>query len=148
VTVAKPAAPVAVTKPAGPVEVASVAPASETPPLPLPRSARPQVKTPAVASVPAASGAPLIIDEKELAQREASLDQPRKVEPFPLSDGSREPVVTADQLEEWDSGSLADYLLRKGLLNEREVRQDDQDLVFNQRPSQPERRRLDSFFLF
>jgi hypothetical protein len=27
-------------------------------------------------------------------------------------------VVTGDQLEEWDSGSLADYLEQKGLLSQ------------------------------
>ncbi len=98
-------------------EVAVLAPATVTPPVPLPRSARPS--TPAVAAAPIEE-APLILDETEVKQREAALTP---VEPFPLSDGgveapADEVVVTSDQLEEWDSGSLADYLSRKGLLSD------------------------------
>jgi len=89
-----------------PTEVATVAP-TETPPVPLPRDARP--KATAVASLPAAEK-PLIIDENKVRQQENA-----EVEPFPLSDDE---VVTGDQLEEWDSGSLADYLERKGLLSQ------------------------------
>jgi hypothetical protein len=154
----KPAAPVTV---ANPVEVATVAPADETPPVPLPRDARPKLKAPVVASVPASpagAGQPLIIDEKDLAQREASLDQPKQpVEPFPLSDGNSvaaapadDTVVTGDQLEEWDSGSLADYLARKGLLSDNAGQQDaagDSEVHFNQGPSRP-RRPQNEFFLF
>lgn len=99
-------------------EVASLAPATETPPLPLPRAARPQVDTVAVA-VPAEEQ-PLILDETVVQQREAAL---KPVEPFPLSDDGVAPradetVVTGDQLEEWDSGSLADYLEKQGLLSD------------------------------
>jgi hypothetical protein len=89
-----------------PTEVATVAP-TETPPVPLPRDARP--KATAVASLPAAEK-PLILDENKVKQQENAA-----VEPFPLSDDE---VVTGDQLEEWDSGSLADYLERKGLLSQ------------------------------
>lgn len=154
--VVKPAAPVAV-KP--PVEVAAIAPVQETPPMPLPRSARPVVKAPVVASVPATPAEqPLIIDESELAQREATLSQPdAPVEPFPLSDGSDQAsinddtVVTGDQLEEWDSGSLADYLAAKGLLSDDQAQpqtaEDNSDFVFNEGPSRP-RRPLRDLFLF
>jgi len=100
---------------------------------------------------------PLIIDETDLAQRQANLTQPdAPVEPFPLSDGSDQasndqPVVTGDQLEEWDSGSLADYLAAKGLLNDDssqpQAAEDDSDLVFNNGPSRP-RRPQNDFFLF
>lgn len=90
-----------------PTEVATVAPAEANPPMPLPRSARP--KATAVASLPAAEK-PLILDETKVKQQENAA-----VEPFPLSDDN---VVTGDQLEEWDSGSLADYLERKGLLSQ------------------------------
>jgi hypothetical protein len=150
----KPAIPAAVTvKP--PVEVAAVNPATETPPVPLPRDARPKATAPVVASVPAAKPAtpatqPLIIDETELAQREAALTQPKRpVEPFPLSDGGSDDdvVVTGDQLEEWDSGSLAEYLERKGLLSGQAAAEDDSDFVFNEGPSRP-RRPLNDFFLF
>jgi len=153
----KPAAPVTVK---APVEVAALSPVQETPPVPMPRSARPVVKAPVVASVPAAPAAgeqPLIIDETDLAQRQANLTQPdAPVEPFPLSDGSDQasndqPVVTGDQLEEWDSGSLADYLAAKGLLNDDssqpQAAEDDSDLVFNNGPSRP-RRPQNDFFLF
>jgi len=107
----KPSAPVTL-KPISPTtpikapDVASVAPA-ETPPVPLPRDARP--KATAVASLPAAEK-PLIVDENKVRQQDKAA-----VEPFPLSDDE---VVTGDQLEEWDSGSLADYLERKGLLSQ------------------------------
>ena len=97
-------------------EVAVLSPQAVAAPVPLPRSARP--RTPVIAAGPIEE-APLILDETEVKQREASL---APVEPFPLSDGgvatpADDGVVTADQLEEWDSGSLADYLARKGLLS-------------------------------
>jgi hypothetical protein len=150
----KPAAPVTLTKP---VEVAAIDPVQETPPVPLPRNARPVAKAPVVASVPATpSTQPLIIDETELVDRQANLSQPTApLEPFPLSDGDQafaddETVVTGDQLEEWDSGSLADYLARQGLLADDVDQQsaaDDSDFVFNEGPSRP-RRPLNDFFLF
>jgi len=142
-----------------PVEVAALHPATETPPVPLPRDARPKTMGPVVANVPAVKPAtpapaqqPLIIDEKALAQRDAALGSPKQpVEPFPLSDGSSgapdDEIITGDQLEEWDSGSLAEYLKRKGLLSEQANARDDSDLVFNDGPSRP-RRPLESFFLF
>lgn len=144
-----------VVKPApAPVEVAAINPVQVTPPVPLPRSARPVAKAPVVASVPKTQ--PLIIDETDLNDRQATLSQPTApLEPFPLSDGDQafaddEAVVTGDQLEEWNSGSLADYLARQGLLNEdseQQSAQDDSDFVFNEGPSRP-RRPLNDFFLF
>ncbi len=98
----KPAAPVT-----APTNVATVAPAETNPPVPLPRTARPAGT--AVASLPAAEK-PLILDENRVQQQENAA-----VEPFPLSDDE---VVTGDQLEEWDSGSLADYLEQRGLLSQ------------------------------
>lgn len=91
-------------------EVASVAP------VPYPASMRPR---PAITTVtlPSDAESPLIVDEEAVAQREATL---RAVEPV-LAD---EPQVIGDeQLEEWDSGSLADYLERKGLISEAEQAQ-------------------------
>jgi len=151
--VVQPATPVAV-KP--PVEVAAIDPVQETPPVPLPRSARPVAKAPVVASAPADQ--PLIVDENELAQRQATLNPTNPpIERFPLSDGSDQAaanddtVVTGDQLEEWDSGSLADYLAAKGLLNEDAAEpqsaQESSDYTFNDGASQP-RRPLRDFFLF
>jgi hypothetical protein len=152
--VVKPATPVTVTKP---VDVAAIHPVQITPPVPLPRNARPVAKAPVFANVPASpSTQPLIIDETELVDHQANLNQPTApLEPFPLSDGDQafaedETVVTGDQLEEWDSGSLADYLARQGLLNEdseQQSAQDDSDFVFNEGPSRP-RRPLNDFFLF
>jgi len=147
----KPAAPVAL-KPAAPValkpispttpikaptEVATVAP--EAAPVPLPRSARP--KATAVASLPAAEK-PLIVDEKTLPEGNAA------VEPFPLSDGN---VVTGDQLEEWDSGSLADYLERKGLLSQTSTEDsyDPDGYFLDQGPNKKKRPVVEEdFFLF
>ena len=139
----KPNAPVAL-KPISPTtpiktptEVATVAP--EAAPVPLPRSARP--KATAVASLPAAEK-PLIVDEKKLPQGNAA------VEPFPLSDDS---VVTGDQLEEWDSGSLADYLERKGLLSQTSTEDsyDPDGYFLDQGPNKKKRPVVEEdFFLF
>jgi hypothetical protein len=139
----KPAAPVTL-KPISPTtpiktptEVATVAP--EAAPVPLPRSARP--KATAVASLPAAEK-PLIVDEKKLPQGNAA------VEPFPLSDGN---VVTGDQLEEWDSGSLADYLERKGLLSQSSAEDsyDPDGFFLDQGPNKKKRPVVEEdFFLF
>lgn len=150
----KPAAPVA-SKPNAPVtlkpispttpikaptEVASVAP-TEAAPVPLPRSARP--KATAVASLPAAEK-PLIVDENKVRQQENA-----GVEPFPLSDGN---VVTGDQLEEWDSGSLADYLERKGLLSQSSAEDsyDPDGFFLDQGPNKKKKRPVveEDFFLF
>lgn len=119
VPAATPAKPAAVANvPTKPAAVELAKPAAETtasaPPVPLPRSARP--KTTEVASIspaPATTSAdkPLILDDKQVAAA-------KQVEPFPMSDGGNDQVVREDQLEEWDSGSLADYLERKGLVSD------------------------------
>lgn len=107
----KPAAPVSLP---GTTEVASLPPSEVTPPVPLPRSARPASRSvaalPPQSSVPAEQ--PLIIDETPRQQASRS----PSVEPFPLSDED-DTVIYSDQLEEWDSGSLADYLERRGLIS-------------------------------
>ncbi len=96
----KPVAPVT-----SPTQVATAAPVEQTPPVPLPRSARPETTT--VATLPRREAPPLIVEEQP-ANDQAAVDR------FRCSDDE---VVTGDQLEEWDSGSLADYLERKGLLS-------------------------------
>lgn len=99
------AAPGGTSADVGRTEVASVAP------VPYPASMRPRPAT-ATVTRPSDAESPLIVDEEAVAQREATL---RAVEPV-LAD---EPQVIGDeQLEEWDSGSLADYLERKGLISE------------------------------
>jgi hypothetical protein len=75
----------------------------------------------AVATAAQGAGDVLIIDEDALARREASL---LPLEPIPP--GGSNSVVTQDQLEEWDSGSLAEYLERKGLISEAVERLDSQ----------------------
>jgi hypothetical protein len=135
----KPAVPVTV-KP--PVEVASIAPVQEMPPVPLPRDARPSTKVASVAN----TEQPLIIDETE---NQATLPN-GAVEPFPLSDGGNEndqAIVTSDELEEWDSGSLADYLESRGLLSEDNAQPGDSQVVYNNGPNR-QRRPLRDFFLF
>jgi hypothetical protein len=117
-----------------PSEVATVAPAEVAPPVPLPRSARPQ--TTAVASLPAREQ-PLIVDETRL-NNQAGVDR------FPLSDESD--IVRGDELEEWDTGSLADYLERRGLLSGSSTQAVQDEQYYRDVPSQ--RRRLDEFFLF
>ncbi|WP_423067434.1 hypothetical protein [Devosia sp. CN2-171] len=128
--------PVGVTAP-----TAVAAAPAETPPVPLPRSARPQ--TTQVASLPAEEK-PLIIDEPTVKQP----PQQAAVDPFPMSDQGD--VVTGDQLEEWDSGSLAEYLERKGLMSEASQSSGnvDEDIIYlDEEPRGPVRRNLD-FFLF
>jgi hypothetical protein len=143
----QPAATTPVKTPAitpAPAIVAS-APA-ETPPIPLPRDARP--KTTQVASLPAEEK-PLIVDEKRVQQNQAA------VKPFPMSDNGGD-VVTSDQLEEWDSGSLADYLERKGLMTETSSQgsqasgsYDADGFYLDEGPNQVKRPKRDlDFFLF
>lgn len=120
----KPVAPVTT-----PTQVATAAPVEKTPPVPLPRSARPETTT--VATLPRQEAPPLIVKEQPAAA----------VDRFPLSDNE---VVTGDQLEEWDSGSLADYLERKGLMSGSQPQAERE--VYVEQPEQ--RRRLDEFWLF
>lgn len=139
-------------------EVASVAPESIVPPVPLPRSARPQVAS----LTPGSEPAPLVLTDKEVAKAQ-------KVEPFPLSDSDSAdtaeaddaPIVTGDQLEEWDSGSLADYLASKGLLSDgssapvppKSVKSTNSDydpdgFYLDQGPNNPDARNNDTIILF
>ena len=124
----KPVAPVT-----SPTQVATAAPIEKTPPVPLPRSARPETTT--VATLPRQEAPPRIVNEPPAADQAA-------VDRFPLSDDE---VVTGDQLEEWDSGSLADYLERKGLISGGSQPQANSE-VYVEQPEQ--RRRLDEFWLF
>lgn len=91
-TAIKPVAPAAVE-----TQVASLPVA---PPIPLPRSMRPTA--PVVATAPVEEQ-PLIVDEGQLASSNAD---------------AGDPVVTREQLAEWDSGSLEDYLAQAGLLDD------------------------------
>lgn len=133
----------ATTDAAQPVEVASVSPATETPPVPMPRSARPKWTNTAAAPV---EDQPLILDESKVA----AVAPEAAVEPFPLSDdAAAAPEIGSDQLEEWDSGSLADYLARKGLLSDNSAgNSDDADIYFPESEPRTQARPLEDFFLF
>lgn len=85
------------------VQVATVAPVK--PPIPMAATMRPRFRPPV--------DQPLILDEAEVLSREA-LASPAPV----YGPETNDRVVDADQLEEWDSGSLFDYLERRGLIND------------------------------
>ncbi len=133
----------ATTDAAKPVEVASVSPTTEIPPVPLPRSARPKWTNTAAAPV---EEKPLILDESKVA----AVGPEAPVEPFPLSDNApAAPEIGSDQLEEWDSGSLADYLAKKGLLSDNSAsNSDDADIYFPDPEPRTPARPLEDFFLF
>lgn len=103
-TIQKPAGTVPAVTPAQP-DVASVQPQIVAP-TPLPASARPKPQT--VTTLPAPTDQPLIIDESTVAS----------TGPVPPENVGPDQMVTGDQLDEWDSGSLADYLERKGLMSD------------------------------
>ncbi len=110
-TIQKPASSVPAVTASEP-EVASVQPQIVAP-VPLPASARPAPQTqtatgfPAT-TLPAPTEQPLIIDESTVAS----------TGPVPPANVGPEPIISGDQLEEWDSGSLADYLERRGLMSD------------------------------
>ena len=79
-------------------------------PVPYPAAVRP--KPTATTALPADDEAPLVLDEDDVARREATL---RAVEPV-LSDEPQ--IIEEEELQQWDSGSLADYLERRGLISE------------------------------
>lgn len=78
-------------------------------PQPYPASMRPKLT---VTSALPADEEPLILDDAAVARREATL---RAVEPV-LDDEPR--IIDGEELQEWDSGSLAEYLERKGLISD------------------------------
>lgn len=92
------------------ITTASVRADIQTPPVPYPASMRPSGRT-----VTAARNAdqPLIVDEDLLTRRQVA-SQP--VEPFRPQGAP--PVIVGEELEEWDAGSLADYLERRGLISD------------------------------
>ncbi len=101
----KPVTTVPAVKPADP-NVATINPALVAP-TPLPASARPSQQS--VIVLPPADQLPPIFDNNNVAS----------TGPVPPSDITpNDQFVTGDQLDEWDSGSLADYLERKGLMSE------------------------------
>lgn len=100
-----PAAPAA-----GSESVATIQPQLVAP-VPLPASARPRSRplaTPLPDALPATAAAPLIIEEDQSVALRGAVE--------PLLDPEPLPIVRGDELEEWDTGSLAEYLRRKGLM--------------------------------
>jgi hypothetical protein len=92
----------------------------------------PAPTAPTVTAPAATGGSPLIIDEDLVARREAAVDRVLGGDIAPVAPDDSD-FVDSDELEEWDSGSLADYLERKGLLAEGQSRQvivDDDDEGF------------------
>lgn len=99
-----------------PLEVASLEPADiVVAPQPYPVSMRPQAQAMTTGSVSPSSSSvneqPLIIDENATARRDAAVA--RVLE----NDGVQPSRIQADELEEWDSGSLAEYLERRGMMS-------------------------------
>jgi hypothetical protein len=165
-TPARPATQVATAEPQLILDPPAVAP------VPRPATARPHTPVdygpPApetyVATAPAeqplfiepqpsiATEQPLIIDETQIERREAAVD---RILEAPVVRSAPAPVIEGDQLEEWDSGSLADYLQRRGLLSgggEQASRDFDSNGFFlDEGPNEadePRRRRDDDFFFF
>jgi hypothetical protein len=145
---------------AEPVEVAAVsdsasaASANLTPPLPYPASMRPRAPVVSAAAIPKATEeAPVIVDEELVARREAAVAAVLGNDPIaPRSPG----IITGEELEEWDSGSLAEYLERRGLMSRgsHEATRDDFDedgFFLDEGPNGGEerlRRRLRRDFIF
>jgi hypothetical protein len=63
----------------------------------------------------APASAPVVLDETTVIAREAST-QPAIIPPADIPEPPR--VVSEDELQDWDSGSLADYLQRRGLMSD------------------------------
>lgn len=109
-TIQKPSATVPTLKPVptAPADpnVATINPALVAP-MPLPASARPAPQS--VVVLPPADELPPIFNDNNVAS----------TGPRPPADITpNDQLVTGDQLDEWDSGSLADYLKRRGLMSE------------------------------
>lgn len=103
------------TQTAGPtLEVASTdAAAPAVAPKPYPASMRPKAAT-APATV-VAEEEPLVLDEDVVKRREAAV---AAVLEDDMDVGGPADFVSGDELEEWDTGSLAEYLERRGLMSD------------------------------
>lgn len=130
-------------------------------PQPYPASMRPRPEPVATASLTPTQEEPLIIDEDVVARREAAvarvLDEPVQSGGFNEPQSNR--IVTGDELEEWDSGSLAEYLERRGLISEAEAQAnssdfDDDGFFLDEGPNNSDGRRVirrlprKDFFIF
>lgn len=107
-----------------PVEVAALPSAApQVAPKPYPASLRPAAPASPASVAPVVTAsvseeAPLIVDEDLVARREAAVEQVLEQTPVQTARPPQSTaVVTGDELEEWDSGSLADYLERRNLIS-------------------------------
>ncbi len=115
-------------------------------PVPYPASKRPvtPVVTASVDPASVSDEAPLILDEELIARREEAVARVLDDDGFE----ARPQVVTGDELEEWDSGSLAEYLERRGMMSEdgeRQANADDYDedgFFLDEGPNNDDDRRL------
>jgi hypothetical protein len=124
-----------------------------TAPTPYPASLRPNVPvivtTPTTTTTTVATTAddeaPLILDEDLVARREAAVSAVLDEDVAPVQPPR---VISGDELEEWDSGSLADYLERRGMLSEGEAQAsassdfDEDGFFLNEGPNDSEGRRV------
>lgn len=95
------------------ITTASVDRVDDTPPpMPYPASLRPVGKSLSTASI----GEPALVIEDEGQARREVASQP--VDTFVPREVP--PVIGGEELEEWNAGSLADYLERRGLINDAE----------------------------
>lgn len=124
------------TQPQSATTVATAQP-QEDPPVPMPRSMRPTpvdvAAAPAdefasasrseVATAAPSDGQPLILDDSKVRHDQATADaSPDFFGPSKnrnnRNDRNNGQVIGQDKLQAWNSGSLADYLQRNGLLDE------------------------------
>jgi hypothetical protein len=123
----------------------------------LPVVTAPQTEV-ATVEQPMTETQPLILDEQEVLANEAAIEPPAQNPNVP-----RPPAMVGEEdLEDWDTGSLADYLERRGLLSEATYSEEtvgdneeyDEDGFFlSDGPNQPRRNRRnvddeDSFIVF
>ncbi len=130
---------------------------SSVAPIPYPAEKRPTapVMTASVAPASVSEEEPLILDENLVARRDAAVTAVLDDEPLPIAPSTVAPndgFIENDELEEWDSGSLADYLERRGLLNGGDSEYDEDGFFLDEGPNndnRPRRRERErSFFLF
>jgi hypothetical protein len=133
--------------------VATVAPVPP-PATSVPSTAPEAPVTTTAAAPPMATTAPeepvVIVDEDLVARREAAVAAVLGDEPVELDEPS---MIDDEELEEWDSGSLADYLERRGLISDRNddpgADFDEDGFFLDEGPnSQTTRRRLRREFFF
>ena len=98
---------------------------------------------------------PLILDENLVERRDAAVTAVLEDEPLPVAPVAPSPnggFTGNGELEEWDSGSLADYLERRGMMSDGDTDYDSDGFFLDEGPNnnndRPRRRRQpDNFFI-